>query len=236
MKKSFPLIALIFASSLFASEKVDLSLIKNFLSPTDKISDVKESVIPGVYEVVLNNRVLYVSADGEKIINGSIFDIKNNINYTEQSDKKLRKAAIEKIASKDKIIYKAKNEKYKVNVFTDISCGYCLKLHKQMEDYNNKGITIEYLAYPREGTGSKTMKVMQNIWCSDNKTTALTDAKMKRKAPEKNCKGTQVNEQYLLARDLGINGTPAMILENGELSPGYLTPDNLLKVLEANEE
>ncbi len=236
MKKYLTFIAIMVATTTFANDKINLSLIKKFLSPSDTITNVKESVIPGLYEVVLNSRVLYVSADGEKVINGEIYDIKNKINYTEDSNKKLRKAAVDKIADNDKIIYKAKDEKYKVSIFTDISCGYCRKLHRQIADYNDKGITIEYLAFPREGKNSNTMKIMQNIWCSENKTTALTEAKINNQPPEKTCKGTQVAEQYLLGNNLGINGTPAIIFENGEMSPGYLSPEDLLQALKISQK
>lgn len=142
-----------------------------------------------------------------------------------------RLALVKKVKNKDKIIYRAKNEKYKVRVFTDISCPYCSKFHKQVKAMNRAGITVEYLAFPRRGLGSKTLEDMQTIWCADNRKAALYAAKMKRKLIGKPCKGEEVAEQYLLGTTIGISGTPSLVLPNGLLYPGYISAKKLVKLL-----
>ena len=66
------------------------------------------------------------------------------------------------------ITYKAENEKYVVNVFTDITCGYCRKMHAEMADYNARGITFRYLAYPRSGIIGKNIALEDKMDCLVN--------------------------------------------------------------------
>ena len=130
------------------------------------------------------------------------------------------------------IEYKAKDEKYVVNVFTDPTCGYCRKLHNEMQDYNNAGITVRYLAFPRGGVGSETYLQMQHIWCTKDSRGAMDAAKDGDKVKPAMC-ANPVKQQYELGQSFGINGTPAIILPNGRLIPGYQPAKALLAQLEA---
>ena len=67
--------------------------------------------------------------------------------------------------SNEMIVYKAPKEQHVITVFTDITCGYCHKLHEQMSDYNALGITVRYLAFPRQGLQSQAEQDMKAIWC-----------------------------------------------------------------------
>jgi thiol:disulfide interchange protein DsbC len=135
---------------------------------------------------------------------------------------------------KDMIVFPAKNEKYVVTVFTDPSCGYCRKLHQEITNYNELGITVRYLAFPRGGTQSKTFEEMQQIWCATDQKDALTMAKkgrsLKQSALNRRCDQT-IQKQYELGVALGINGTPAIVLEDGRMLPGYYPAQDLLKTL-----
>lgn len=221
------------ATAVFADESVDLTLLKEMLSPTDTIKSTKPSIIPGLYEVQVNNQIIYLSADGEKVISGDIYDLKNKVSHTEIAGNQLRKEALAAVADADKIIYKAKDEKYKITVFTDISCPYCTKLHEHVPEFNDLGITVAYLAFPRAGIGSKSANIMQNIWCAENKTVALTEAKENNKFPKRSCGGKQVAQQFMLGQELGINATPTMVFADGEVQSGYSKPKDLLRYLQS---
>lgn len=239
MKKilAFSGLVALFAASVAADKPpVNTDLLKKSLNPTSEIKNVRESVVPGLYEVQINNQIVYLSADGEKVISGDLYDLKQKVSHTDAAMKKIRQSALQTVADKDKIIYKAKDEKFKVSVFTDITCPYCVKLHEHMEAFNDKGITVEYLAFPRAGVGSKSQKDMQKVWCNENKTVALTQAKVKQQLPKASCEGSQTVEQFLLGRDIGINATPTLILSDGELLPGYVKPKELLQYLEAKQQ
>ena len=234
MKFSFILsivIPMVLAKTL--ANDVDLILLNQSIQsidPTAKIKAVKPSAIPGLYEVQINNKIIYLSANGEKVISGDMYDLKNKVNLTEKSAKTLYKKALAAIPDKDKIIYKAKDEKYSIDVFTDITCGYCIKLHQSINDFNELGVTVKYVAFPRAGIDSKPAKDMQKIWCAKNKTIALDEAKENHKTPEQSCSGNQVAEQFLVGRDIGVYATPTIIFDDGEMLPGYITLKELLKI------
>lgn len=235
MKKTILLSGLLSVSVAAFADGVNTELLKKSLNPMAKIKNVQASVIPGLYEVQINDQIVYLSADGEKVITGDIYDLKNKVSYTEQSKTHIRKAALATIKESDKIIYKAKDEQYKMMVFTDITCPYCIKLHKEIEAFNDAGITVEYLAFPRAGIGSQAQKNMQKIWCSEDKTLALTAAKINKKLPNKSCAGKQTIEQFLLGQDIGVNATPTIVFSDGEMQPGYVTAKEVSEYLKAKK-
>ncbi|MBS9778473.1 MAG: DsbC family protein [Gammaproteobacteria bacterium] len=231
MNKFYAIPALFAFTQTFADEAVDLSLLKETLGPSIVVKNSKPSPIPGLYQVQINSQIIYITADGEKIISGDIYDLKQKFSLTANAQQKIVKDEMSKVSDSDKIIYKAKDEKYKISVFTDITCPYCTKMHNHMKEYNDLGITVEYLAYPRSGIGSDNAKNMQKIWCAENKTIAMNEAKSNHKIPTKKCDGNQVMDQFLLGNDIGVNATPTVVFENGEISPGYATPAELINQL-----
>jgi thiol:disulfide interchange protein DsbC len=199
---------------------------------------INKSVVAGLYEVISDDDIYYISEDATYLLYGNIYDIDNQmVNITEQKKTQLSREKvvknIDKISAfeKDMIVFKAPDEQHVVTVFTDPTCSYCQKLHSQMAGYNKLGITIRYLAFPRAGIDSSTYHTMVSIWCADDPIDAMNTAKKRREIPFKTCENT-VKEQYQLGRLLGVNGTPALILEDGTLAPGYLPPQRLLQLLE----
>lgn len=131
------------------------------------------------------------------------------------------------------IIFKAPEEKYAITVFTDVTCGYCKKFHQDIAEYNKKGITVRYLAFPRNGLHHESAKTMTSIWCSADRQKALTDAfKGETISPIEKCQTVDIAAQFNIGHMLGINGTPALVLEDGTVIPGYMTADDLVKGLE----
>ncbi len=135
---------------------------------------------------------------------------------------------------KDMIVYPAKNEKYVVTVFTDTSCGYCRKLHNDMQGYNDAGITVRYLAFPRGGERSSNFNQMSAIWGAKDRVKAMHDAKSGTFDESKiTPRPDLVMEQYKLGVAMGVNGTPAIVLEDGTMIPGYQPPAALLQLLDS---
>ena len=199
---------------------------------------IEATPIAGIALVVANQGLFYASYDGEFFIQGKVYSISNEVaDLADASLAKMRIEGMEKF--KDGMIeYKAKNEKHVVTVFTDITCGYCRKLHEQMADYNDKGITVRYLAYPRAGikdrSGNYTQnfKDMRSIWCSDDPTVALTRGKEDSGIPYRVC-DNPVEGEFNFGRQVGVTGTPAIVLENGMMIPGYQPPEQLARLLES---
>jgi len=181
--------------------------------------------------VLTDNGVLYVSEDGKHILQGPLYDVsgKEPVNVTNQ----LLTGKLE--ALKDQmIVYKAPKQKHVITVFTDITCGYCHKLHEQMKEYNDLGITVRYLAFPRQGLNSQAEKDMQSIWCTADKAKAFDQAMKGDAVSPATCK-TDISKHYALGVQFGIQGTPAIILENGMMIPGYQGPKEMAAMLDAHQ-
>ena len=195
-------------------------------------AEITESPLKGFYEVMTPRGLLYVSQDGRYVMQGSIYDLDNKmVNITEQ---KMATVRVDKMGNyaDSMIVYPAKDEKYQVTVFTDVDCGYCQRLHSQMSDYNKLGITIRYLAFPRGGPRSKAWTDMQSLWCSDNQHQAMNELKAGSSIDKITC-DNKVAEHYQLGLEFGVNGTPALVLEDGTMIPGYQPPAQLFEILSA---
>lgn len=183
------------------------------------VKSVADSAVPGMLQVQTDKGLFFMSENKQYLFEGNIYDLKNKKLVNEDILKGIRKAGVKDFAN-SVIEFKAENEKYVVHVFTDTSCGYCRKLHNEMDELNKAGITIRYLAFPRGGVQSATFDELQSIWCAKDSKQAMTDAKNGKAVQQASCQN-QVAKQYELGQSFGINGTPALILPDGRLIPGY---------------
>lgn len=197
---------------------------------------VEKTPVPGIALLITDQGLFYSSYDGNYFIQGKAYSLVNAVtDLAEQSLTKMRLEGVEKFKD-DMIVYKAKDEKYVVTVFTDITCGYCRKMHKQMDDYNVRGITFRYLAYPRSGIkdrlGNYTngFKDLRSVWCNEDPQIAMTDAKNSKGIGYRVC-DKPIEGQYDFGRQVGVNGTPAIILSTGTMVPGYQPPAQLEQLL-----
>jgi thiol:disulfide interchange protein DsbC len=197
------------------------------------ISLIQASPVEGLYQVLTDRGVIYVTKDGSKLIHGNLYDLDKGMKNLTESALAGPRLEMLKPFEKDMLVYKAKNEKHVVTVFTDVDCGYCRKLHSQMQGYNDLGITIRYLAFPRAGFPSVNADEMQAVWCAKDPLKAMTDAKGGENVKSASC-DIKIEDQYRLGMAFGVNGTPALILKDGTLVPGYQSPKDLLGTLEAN--
>lgn len=205
------------------------------LSPQATVEKVAAAPMPGFREVVVGGQIAYVSDDGKYLFvpgqGGAVFDVARRENLTEASLAAQRKSLLEAIPVSERIVFGPPNPKYRVAVFTDVSCGYCRKLHNEIGEYNRQGIAIEYLAFPRAGLGSPDYNTMVSIWCSPDRRKALTDAKNDRRVPARTCK-TSVNQQYDVGQRAGLTGTPMIVTEDGTQLGGYVPAARLRQILD----
>lgn len=192
---------------------------------------IEVSALPGLYEVSYGPTVVYVSADGRFLIQGDLVEIESRTNYTRERQREHRRQRMASVREADTIDFGPEDARYTVDVFTDIDCPYCVRLHSQMADYNRLGIRIRYLAFPRAGIPSSSYDKYVSAWCADDRQSAMSDAKSGRPIPNKTC-DNPVEKQFALGRSVGVRGTPSLILENGDMIPGYVPPHELLKRLE----
>ncbi len=199
--------------------------------PSVKVDSVKPAVVKGLFEVVVGANIYYVSEDGKYLLQGRLVDVAARKDLTEEKLNVTRKLAIEKMGQANMIVFKPKITKYTVTIFTDIDCGYCRKLHSEIDQYLAQGITIQYLFFPRAGKGSDSYNKAVSVWCAEDRNVALTAAKKDQKLPEKTC-DNPIDEHMQLASEFDVKGTPMIISENGNVYPGYLPAKQLVEALE----
>ncbi len=221
------------AFSASADEAAVEGAIKS-LVPNAKIDSIAESQVPNFYQVVLQGQVLYISADGKFLLQGSVFDIANKVDLTENARADIRRSALAAVGKDQRIIFPAKDPKYTVTVFTDIDCGYCRKLHSEIADYNNRGISVEYLFFPRAGIGSDSYDKAVSVWCAADRNAAMTLAKTGAEPEKKTC-DNPVAHDYELGQKIAVTGTPAVFTAEGVQLGGYLPPDQMLARLAAGD-
>jgi thiol:disulfide interchange protein DsbC len=228
-----------FAFSAFALSNVyaNEDAVKKALAssmPTAKIESVKPSEMKGVYEAVIEGNVYYVSEDGKYLLQGHLIDIKAKKDLTEEKLAAAHKQDLEAMGENNMIIFKAKIKKYQISVFTDIDCGYCRKLHSEMDQYLAEGITVRYLFFPRAGKGSESYNKAISVWCADDRNAALTAAKQGKNPESKQCKNP-VDAHMALAEKFGVKGTPMIVTEKGNVLPGYVPAKQLAQALASGE-
>ena len=218
----------IFVSS---DEQTIRSSIEKILPKGSQIESIEKSSITGLYAVYYGDlEPIYVSEDGNFFVYGNIFKINEDsiVNITDIDIAQRRSLILSNLVSSELISFKSKNEEYVVTVFTDVDCGYCRKLHKQIKEYNKLGITINYAAFPRSGLGSNAFMKMVSAWCSENMKSSLTRLKNDKEVPANFCDNQPVSQHYAIGNKLGVSGTPAIFSSDGRLFPGYLSPEELL--------
>jgi thiol:disulfide interchange protein DsbC len=177
--------------------------------------------------------VIYVSADGKHFFAGDLYDLQSRTNLTESTISTERKKVMDAYDTKKNIIFKAEGkEKHVISVFTDIDCGFCAKLHKEVPELTKAGVTVRYFMFPRAGVGSPSFKKAVSAWCNDDQNTTLTKAKNRESIESKTC-DNPIREQYELGQSIGVTGTPAIVLSSGTLLPGYQPAKSLVRLLDS---
>jgi len=231
VKNSLISFILIFSVSVSASQENIRESLKNILPDGAVIELIEPSPIPGIYAVYYGDlQPIYVTQDGSFFIYGDIYKININSisNITEKSIAERRKLILQNIPSEELISFKSSKEQFSVIVFTDVDCGYCRKLHNQIDEYNSLGISINYAAFPRSGLGTSAFTKMVGAWCSNNPKDSMTKLKNNLTLDISFCENQPVSKQYIIGKKLGVDGTPSFFSMDGEMFPGYIEPEELL--------
>lgn len=189
--------------------------------------------IDGWYTIRKGAIIAYVSADGRYLMQGDMIDLDKQVNLSEDERDNARRDMMSAVPDSETIIFSPKKVTHRVSVFTDVDCTYCRRLHSQINDYLAKGIEVRYLLYPRNGPASPSWATAEKIWCADDRNAALTAAKSDKNFETHSCDTSIVSEHYAIGQDVGLRGTPAIVLEDGTLISGYLPPEQLALRLDA---
>jgi thiol:disulfide interchange protein DsbC len=222
--------------ALTASAELGEKLVASLkaLNPELEVVSVSESGIDGVVLVELaGGGLLYGTSDGRHLIEGSLYRLGDGgiVNLTEQRRAVKRRELLAEVDAEDMVVFSPDEPaKASVAIFTDVDCGYCRKLHMEMEEINALGIEVRYLAFPRAGPGSRSYEKTVSAWCAKDAQQAITELKMGGSIPDRSC-ANPVMDQYELGQAMGVTGTPAIITEEGTLLPGYLPAAELAAAL-----
>ncbi|MGB0449948.1 MAG: DsbC family protein [Porticoccaceae bacterium] len=194
-----------------------------------------KSPIPGLYEVhVDGGPILFVSADGSHFIDGNVYQITPTqfIDLKELRLIETRRQIFSQLSPDDMIVFKPEGKsKAIMNVFTDIDCGYCRKLHNEVPMLNAMGVEVRYLAYPRAGLESQSYLKIATAWCAEDPNQSLTNFKNGKDSSISICDDNPVADHFKLGASIGVNGTPATVLMDGTLLPGYRTAADFAQLL-----
>jgi thiol:disulfide interchange protein DsbC len=199
--------------------------------PGIEAEQVRQTPIAGLWEVSIDRQVVYVSEDGRYLVRGDIVDLMTSQNLTnervgelyELMEERVRHALKNDLDEARMVVFSPEKPRHTVTVFTDIDCGYCRRLHREIEEYLGQGIKVRYVFLPLAGPGSPSWAKADAVWCSADRNDAMTRAKLgeevKANVP---CNDTPVAEHYRIGRELGVQGTPGLVTEDGEYRSGYL--------------
>lgn len=219
------------AKELDAYEPVRSAVRK--VDPTLQIEALSDSPVRGLYRATLGGAEGYLSEDGRYFVAGDMFEVATRRNLAEEARQGVRLSALAELSADDPIVFSPAKAAHTITVFTDVDCGYCRKLHTEVEQYEARGVAIRYVAYPRSGPGSESWKTMESVWCAKDRRDALTRAKRGEKIEAlSNCSAPQIAKGYALGQRLGIEGTPTIVLDDGRSLGGYLPVAQIVGMLE----
>lgn len=193
--------------------------------PGIDITRITPSPLKGLYEVISGSQVVYMTEDARYMINGDFVDLVSKRNHTEEAKSSIRLAKIDTLGEDKMLIYTPKKVKHTVTIITDINCPYCRRLHDEMDEYMKLGVQVRYIFMPLKGKDDYDNTV--SVWCSEDRNLSLDIAKSGGSVESKTC-DNPIKEHLMLSRKMGVRGTPAIVLENGTMLPGYVPINKLI--------
>lgn len=224
------MLALLTTGAAVADRSTDETTIRAALGQMHPDA-IEATPVTGVYSVAIGPHIVYMSADGRYMFQGELIDVAARVSLTEPRRRAAVRNAVDAVSEKDMIIFEPKKTRHTITVFTDIDCGYCRKLQKDIPELMDDGIRVRYMLYPRAGIGSTSYKKAVAVWCADDRRAAIAAAKADKQIDMKSC-DNPIAEQMKLADSLGMRGTPFIVFDNGQTQPGYLPAKQMAQLLD----
>ncbi|MCP5150291.1 MAG: DsbC family protein [Ectothiorhodospiraceae bacterium] len=199
------------------------------------VESIQPAPVPGLYQVGVGGRILYVSEDARYVLSGRLIDLETRADLTEEALTRQRMTVLGQLDEEKMIVFEPTVPvRHTITTFTDIDCGYCRRMHSEIEALGKAGIRVRYMFYPRAGIPSDSFDKAVSVWCADDRQSALTAAKAGQTPPKREC-DNPIREHMSLARAFDLSGTPMTITDTGEKIGGYMPPDALAKRLDASK-
>ena len=201
--------------------------------PGVPIDSLEETPAQGIYELISNGQIAYVTADGKYLIAGDLIDVENRQNLTQRKQDAQRLTALEDVPGERKLVYPSEGEtKHAITILTDPTCPFCDKLHNELPKLSAAGVEVTYILTPRQGPGSKGFEISSKVACADDQKDALERAMKGNSVDADACRNDMIKENMALSNRLGMSGTPYTILPNGAAMPGYRPANVMLQAIE----
>jgi thiol:disulfide interchange protein DsbC len=215
-------------SAAMAQEATLRKNLSDRLPNLPKIDEVSKTPMNGLFEIRMGNDVMYSDADGNFLIQGSLIDVKQKRNLTEERMEKLSSIPFDQLPLKTAFTQVRGNGKRKLAVFADPNCGYCKRFEKDLQKLDN--VTIYHFLYPILGEDSKTKS--KNIWCAKDKAKAWNDWMINGTTPATaNCDASSVDTIVAFGQKMRITGTPMLLFADGTRVPGAVPMAQVEKML-----
>lgn len=227
---AFSVVAAVLAAAPAWAQSPQEELAAKF--PGVQARDIRPSPVEGLWEVAVGTQIVYLTEDGRYLFRGNLQDLSTGQNLTELRQATMRSDLMAGLDEGEMIIFGPKQAKHTITVFTDIDCGYCRKLHQEIGVFNELGIRVRYVFYPRSGPGTESWAKAEAVWCSPDRNAAMTRAKRGETVEAEPCGTTPVADQYKLGNEVGVRGTPAIVTDTGEMLPGYVPAGRLAAYLD----
>lgn len=244
MRRTFTATALSLAVSLTASlvaapvwadaakdeQAIRASLAQNM--PDLPIQSVVPTPVKGLYQIVSGGQIAYVTADGNYLLAGNLLDLKKHVNLTEQVRNTQRLELLKTVPASHKILFPAEGtKKGTLTILTDPTCPFCEKLHREIPALQKAGIEVQAILTPRAGAGSPGYVESSQVMCSKTPAADLDKAMARQALTGTACQDKMIDANMALAEQLGMSGTPYIILPDGSAVPGYRPAAMLIPIV-----
>ena len=189
--------------------------------PGAEINHVAKAGYLGLFEVLLDDKLVYTDAKASYVLVGTIYDTTTKQNLTEARTRKLTRVSLDKLPM-DLAFKRVKgNGERKLIIFSDADCPFCHRLEDELKAVDN--VTIYTFLFPIDQLHPNAAHKSKQIWCSADKAKAWDTFFASGKLPDnKGDCGDPVARTQALGNSLKINATPTLIFADGTLIPGAL--------------
>ncbi|WP_165873584.1 DsbC family protein [Parasulfuritortus cantonensis] len=227
-----PLLLTVLLASACNADETEIKKNIEARFPGAKVDSVSKTPMKGLYEVVVGgNEIVYSDAKGDYVVTGDLLETAKRHNLTREKLDKLNEVKWDSLPFDQSITIVKGDGKRKMAVFSDPDCPYCKKLEHELAQLDN--VTVHVFLYPLPMHADAPHKA-RLVWCSADRAKAWQDLMLNGKVPDgKDDCQTPLDAVEALGQKLNIQGTPAIILGNGQRLPGYAPADKLDAMLNA---
>ena len=217
---ALPLAAALLFSPAWAQEATIRKNLSERLPNLPKIDEVSKTPMNGLFEIRMGNEVMYSDAEGVFLIQGTLIDVKQKRNLTEERLDKLAAIPFDQLPMKSAFTQVRGNGKRKLAVFADPNCGYCKRFEKDLQKLDN--VTIHHFLYPILGEDSKIKS--RHIWCAKDKAKTWNNWMVNGTTPPAaHCDVSAIEAVVAFGQKNRITGTPMLLFADGKRVPGAVS-------------